>query len=171
MYLGRRQEPTEEYIFLEYAAGGELFQLIGKNAPNPPFTRLKRISLRTRHRNAVQSRPDVHEAPPVRHELPAHARHRPPRHKTRESAHRRRWRAENQRLRHGDDIPRQRQGTPTRQKVKNTPNFPINYIFHLYVIQMRHEALFGAGSAAEAVPSPAGGFMELWHSVCRDVDR
>lgn len=28
-YYGRRQEPTKEYIFLEYAAGGELFQLIG----------------------------------------------------------------------------------------------------------------------------------------------
>lgn len=29
-YYGRRQEPKKEYIFLEYAAGGELFQLIGE---------------------------------------------------------------------------------------------------------------------------------------------
>lgn len=28
-YFGRRQEPLKEYIFLEYASGGELFQLIG----------------------------------------------------------------------------------------------------------------------------------------------
>lgn len=33
-YFGRRQEPTKEYIFLEYASGGELFQLIGINLVN-----------------------------------------------------------------------------------------------------------------------------------------
>lgn len=29
-YYGKRSEPTMEYIFLEYAAGGELFDRIGK---------------------------------------------------------------------------------------------------------------------------------------------
>ena len=29
-FFGRRQEPKKEYIFLEYASGGELFQMIGK---------------------------------------------------------------------------------------------------------------------------------------------
>lgn len=33
-YYGRRQEPQKEYIFLEYAAGGELFQLIGLRQTN-----------------------------------------------------------------------------------------------------------------------------------------
>lgn len=28
-FFGRREEPQKEYIFLEYAAGGELFQMIG----------------------------------------------------------------------------------------------------------------------------------------------
>lgn len=29
-YYGRRHEAKKEYLFLEYAAGGELFQLIGE---------------------------------------------------------------------------------------------------------------------------------------------
>lgn len=29
-YFGKRSEPTMEYIFLEYASGGELFDRIGK---------------------------------------------------------------------------------------------------------------------------------------------
>ncbi|CAH1154167.1 unnamed protein product [Phaedon cochleariae] len=35
-YFGRRQEPLKEYIFLEYAAGGELFQLIEPDVGMPP---------------------------------------------------------------------------------------------------------------------------------------
>nr|CAH7748437.1 unnamed protein product [Callosobruchus chinensis] len=34
-YYGRRQEPHKEYIFLEYAAGGELFQLIEPDVGMP----------------------------------------------------------------------------------------------------------------------------------------
>ncbi|XP_057670877.1 serine/threonine-protein kinase grp [Diorhabda carinulata] len=34
-YYGRRQEPNREYIFLEYAAGGELFQLIEPDVGMP----------------------------------------------------------------------------------------------------------------------------------------
>ncbi|KAJ8937909.1 hypothetical protein NQ318_009861 [Aromia moschata] len=34
-YFGRRQEPFKEYIFLEYASGGELFQLIEPDVGMP----------------------------------------------------------------------------------------------------------------------------------------
>lgn len=29
-YFGRRKEPSREYIYLEYASRGELFQMIGE---------------------------------------------------------------------------------------------------------------------------------------------
>lgn len=62
-YFGRRQEPLKEYIFLEYALGGELFQLIGW------FLLLLFIKIfikvhfvRTRYWHAVTSCTSIHEA-------------------------------------------------------------------------------------------------------------
>ncbi|KAJ8970103.1 hypothetical protein NQ314_001393 [Rhamnusium bicolor] len=37
-YYGRRQEPLKEYIFLEYACGGELFQLIEPDIGMPSYS-------------------------------------------------------------------------------------------------------------------------------------
>lgn len=69
-----RQETTRNYIFLEYAAGGELFNKIGIASPLRKSELIDLLDFRTRRGNAVTRSPEIHAAAAKCRRLPAQAR-------------------------------------------------------------------------------------------------